>query len=60
MAVQLKTDAEKELMEQYGLEISDVSLIVDENNQSAFPENLEKVSIQLKQQVPEEKAVEGI
>ncbi|MCP1159727.1 MULTISPECIES: stage III sporulation protein AF [Bacillus] len=60
MAVQLKTDAEKELMEQYGLEISDVSLVVDENNQSAFPENLEKVSIQLKQQVPEEKAVEVV
>jgi stage III sporulation protein AF len=60
MAVQLKTDAEKELIDQYGLEIADVQLILDENAQSAFPENLQKVTVQLKQKDSEEEAVEVV
>ena len=48
MAVQLKEDAKEELMEQYGLEITKIDLVVDENQQP-FPENLKKVVLQLEQ-----------
>ena len=48
MAVQLKEDAKEELMDQYGLEITEINLLVDGNdNQHPFPENLQKVVIQL-------------
>lgn len=60
MAVQMKEDAEEELMDQYGLVIADIDLLVDEDNQHPFPENLQKVVIQLKQPVEETEVVEVV
>jgi stage III sporulation protein AF len=54
MAVQLEKDAEEELMEQYGLEITKIDFLVNEEDMSAFPENLEKILVQLRK--PEEQA----
>ncbi|MCQ6273742.1 stage III sporulation protein AF [Bacillus sp. V3B] len=60
MAVQLKEDAEEELMDQYGLVIADIDLLVDKDDQRPFPENLQKVVIQLKQPNEETEAVEVV
>ncbi|MBU8879337.1 stage III sporulation protein AF [Bacillus sp. FJAT-29790] len=60
MAVQLKTDAEEELMEQYGLEITNIKLAVDEYDEHAFPDNLKKVMVQLKYKDVEADAVEVV
>ena len=49
MAVQLKEDAKEELMDQYGLVITNIDLVVDAENQRSFPENLQKVVLQLEQ-----------
>ena len=60
MAVQLKEDANEELMDQYGLAIIDIDLVVDAQNQQPFPENLKKVVIQLEQPKQTEEAVEVV
>jgi stage III sporulation protein AF len=60
MAVQMTGDAEEELMDQYGLVIADINLLVDEDSQQPFPENLQKVVIQLKQPAEETDAVEVV
>ena len=60
MAVQLKKDVAEELMKQYGLEIAKVNLITDEKSQKTFPENLQKVSVLLKQPDSKVKAVEAV
>ncbi|WP_394232917.1 stage III sporulation protein AF [Niallia oryzisoli] len=60
MAVQLKEDAEEELMAQYGLVITDLNLLVDKDNQRPFPENLQKVVIQLKEPSEETNAIEAV
>jgi stage III sporulation protein AF len=60
MTVQMTEDAEEELMDQYGLVIADIDLLVDEDNQHPFPENLQKVVIQLKQPAEETDAVEAV
>jgi len=49
MAVQLKKDVEEELMEQYGLEIAHIDVQTNEESDQAFPENLQKVVVLLKQ-----------
>ena len=49
MAVQLKEDANEELMDQYGLAITNIDLVVDAENQQSFPQNLKKVVLQLEQ-----------
>ena len=59
MAVQMKTMANEELMDRYGLVIADIHFMVNEKNQS-FPDNLQKVSIQLKEPVNETDAVEVV
>lgn len=59
-AVQLKADVEEELMEQYGLEISDIELLVDENGQHDFPGNLQTVIVHLKDPGSDPEAVEVI
>jgi stage III sporulation protein AF len=59
MAVQLKKDTEEELMEQYGLEIANIDLKLDETNKS-FPENLQKVTLKLKQSENEASVVEVV
>ncbi|MBT2643843.1 stage III sporulation protein AF [Bacillus sp. ISL-41] len=48
MAVQLKTAAEEELMEQQGMEIANIELEVNNQDQRPFPENLEYVIVHLK------------
>lgn len=60
MAVQMKQDAEEELMEQYGLEIASIDILVDESSDQAFPDNLQKVMIQLKAKDAEAEAVEVV
>ncbi|MGG5255105.1 stage III sporulation protein AF [Neobacillus sp. SM06] len=60
MAVQLKKDVAEELMKQYGLEITKINLIPDENSQKTFPENLQKVSVLLKQPDSKVNAVEAV
>ena len=60
MAVQLKEDAEEELMDQYGLAITNIDLVVDAENQQPFPENLKKVVLQLEQPKQTEEAVEVV
>ncbi|WP_251551324.1 stage III sporulation protein AF [Neobacillus muris] len=60
MAVQLKSGVKEELMEQYGLEIAKIDIETDEQVDKAFPENLQKVMIHLKQPDTGSKAVEAI
>ncbi|KON87094.1 stage III sporulation protein AF [Sporosarcina globispora] len=60
MAVQMEQDAEEELMEQYGLEIANIDILVDESSDQAFPDNLQKVMIQLRAENAESEAVEVI
>ncbi|WLR56387.1 stage III sporulation protein AF [Mesobacillus subterraneus] len=48
MAVQLKTAAEEELMEQEGMEIANIELAVNDQDQRPFPENLEYVIVHVK------------
>ncbi|PLR99885.1 stage III sporulation protein AF [Bacillus sp. T33-2] len=60
MAVQLKKDAEEELMERYGMEIDGIELVENDNkDQRPFPENLESIIVSLK--VPEDQeAIEAV
>ncbi|XJZ26181.1 stage III sporulation protein AF [Bacillota bacterium Lsc_1132] len=60
MAVQLKKDAAEELMKQYGLEIANIKLSTDEKSQKPFPENLQKVSVLLKQPDSKVEAVDAV
>ncbi|WP_160721594.1 stage III sporulation protein AF [Bacillus sp. USDA818B3_A] len=60
MAVQLKKDVKEELMNQYGLEIDKIDLAVNEESDKAFPENLQKVTVLLKQPDSGTKTVEAI
>jgi stage III sporulation protein AF len=57
MAVQLKTAAEGELMEQQGMEIDSIELDVNEQDQRPFPENLEHVVVHVRQVEDEAVAV---
>lgn len=60
MAVQLKMDAEEELMDQYGLEIASIDLFVDENSEGAVPEDIQAITVQLKEPKKEAEAVEVV
>jgi stage III sporulation protein AF len=60
MAVQLKKDVKKELMNQYGLEIETINLAVNEESDKAFPKNLQKVTVLLKQPENSVETVEAI
>lgn len=60
MTVQLKEKAEKELIDRYGLVITDLKFLMDENDRRPFPENLQKVVIQVREQTEETKAVEAV
>ncbi|WP_075982265.1 stage III sporulation protein AF [Bacillus massilinigeriensis] len=46
-AVQMKNDAQEELMTGYGLMITDIDLSVNDQAQGNFPENVEKIKVQL-------------
>jgi stage III sporulation protein AF len=54
VAVQLKKDVEEELMEQYGLEIASIDLSVDETSSATFPDNLQEISVTLRESTTED------
>lgn len=60
MTVQLKKDVEEELMNQYGLEIAKVEIVTKGDSDEAIPENLQKVTVLLKQPDKDVKTVEAI
>ncbi|WHX99251.1 stage III sporulation protein AF [Neobacillus sp. DY30] len=60
MAVQLEKGVEEELMEQFGLEIAKIDLTTKNDSQESFPENLEMVTVQLKQPETSVRTVEAI
>lgn len=60
MAVQLEKDAKEELMDQYGLTIAKIDFLMNEDDQQAFPENLEKVIVKLEQPNSAAEAVEVV
>jgi stage III sporulation protein AF len=60
MAVQLEKGVEEELMEQFGLEIAKIELTTKNNSQESFPENLEIVTVSLKQPETSVTTVEDI
>ncbi|WP_445490513.1 stage III sporulation protein AF [Niallia sp. 03133] len=60
MAVQMKAEANKELMEKYGVEIDNVHIALDPNNTKSFPENLDKLVISLKKSKESQNAVEVV
>jgi stage III sporulation protein AF len=60
MAVQLKEGTEEELMNQYGLAVANIDITLDETTKQSFPDNLQKVIVQLKQSEEEANVVEVI
>ncbi|WP_040208148.1 stage III sporulation protein AF [Neobacillus jeddahensis] len=60
LAVQLKKGVKEELMEQYGMEIEKIDLAINEKSDQAFPENLQKVMVLLKQPEDGLKTVEAV
>ncbi|MEH7009880.1 stage III sporulation protein AF [Neobacillus niacini] len=60
MAVQLEKGVEEELMEQFGLEIAKIELTTKKDSQESFPENLEMVTVRLKQPETGMETVEAI
>jgi stage III sporulation protein AF len=56
-AVQLKLDAEEELMEQYGMEIAEIQVEAEELNENLSPEGLQSITVQLAKQGDKEDAV---
>jgi stage III sporulation protein AF len=49
MAVQLKEDANKELIADYGVEIDSIKLSLNDQSKESFPENLERLVLVLKE-----------
>ncbi|MDQ0975973.1 stage III sporulation protein AF [Neobacillus niacini] len=60
MAVQLEKGVEEELMEQFGLEIAKIELTTKNDSQESFPDNLEMVTVHLKQPETSVTTVEAI
>jgi stage III sporulation protein AF len=60
MAVQLEKGVEEELMEQFGLEIAKIELATKNDSQEEFPENLEMVTVHLKEPETGVETVEAI
>ncbi|MFB3160475.1 stage III sporulation protein AF [Neobacillus sp. 179-C4.2 HS] len=60
MAVQLEKGVEEELMEQFGLEIAKIELTTKNESQESFPDNLEMVTVHLKQPETSVTTVEAI
>ncbi|MDQ0269398.1 stage III sporulation protein AF [Cytobacillus purgationiresistens] len=55
----LELQAEEELMEQYGLEITKIKFIVDERAKAEFPDNLQKLLVEVRS-IDEEKEAEVV
>ncbi|NMD70187.1 stage III sporulation protein AF [Bacillus sp. DNRA2] len=60
MAVQLEKDANEELMEKHGLNISNIKFVINEDQMQNFPDNLEKVIVQLEEPKISADAVEVV
>jgi stage III sporulation protein AF len=60
MAVQLKKGVAEELMKQYNLEIDKVAISTNEKSNQTFPENLQKVTVHLKQPASNVETVEVV
>ncbi|CRK84075.1 stage III sporulation protein AF [Neobacillus massiliamazoniensis] len=60
MAVQLKKDVAKELMDQYGLEIDKIEIATNDKSDQAFPDNLQKVTVLLKSPKKQAATIEAI
>ncbi|MFT8320649.1 MAG: stage III sporulation protein AF [Bacillus sp. (in: firmicutes)] len=60
MAVQMKEEANKELIEKYGMEIDNVHIAVDKNDTKSFPDNLDRLVISLKKSEKSQSTVEVI
>lgn len=56
-AVQLKLDAEEELMEQYGMEIAEIQVEAEEMDENLSPESLQSITVQIAKQGDKEDAV---
>jgi len=60
MAVQLKQGVKEELMEQFDLEIAEINLETKNGSEQTFPDNLQSVTVHLRQAEDKEKTVEAI
>ncbi|NRD80712.1 stage III sporulation protein AF [Bacillus sp. BRMEA1] len=59
-AAQLKKEAEEELIKKYGLEIDKINITTNGKSDQAFPDNLQKITVLLKQSSNDGKTVEAI
>lgn len=61
MAVQLKEDANKELIADYGVEIDSIKLSLNDQSKESFPDNLDRLVLVLKEADEESQgAVEAV
>jgi stage III sporulation protein AF len=60
MAVQLEKDAKEELMTKHGLKIAKIDFVLNDEQQRAFPENLEKVIVKVQEPEKITEAVEVV
>jgi stage III sporulation protein AF len=60
MAVQMKKGVAEELMKKYSLEIDNVDISTNEKSNQTFPNNLQKLTVHLKQPADNAQAVEVI
>lgn len=60
MAVQLKEDANEELIANYGMEINSIQLSIDKEKDAAFPANLTEMVIHMKESQDPNNVVEAV
>ncbi|MCM3364358.1 stage III sporulation protein AF [Niallia sp. Sow4_A1] len=60
MAVQLKEDANEELIANYGMEINSIQLSIDKEKDVGFPENLAEMVIHMKESKDPQNVVEAV
>lgn len=60
MAVQLRITAEEELIEQFGLKVAQINIKINEHENDNFPENIEKIIVQLARANENNKMIEVV
>jgi stage III sporulation protein AF len=60
MAVQLKEDANEELIANYGMEINSIQLSIDKEKEGGFPANLTEMVIHMKESQDSNNVVEAV
>ncbi|MEM5592349.1 stage III sporulation protein AF [Niallia circulans] len=60
MAVQLKEDANEELIANYGMEINSIQLSIDKEKEGGFPANLTEMVIHMKESQDPNNVVEAV